>query len=363
MTLGFVTIGTVNHMPGIRVVLDSFAQHHPDAQLFTCLVDAHAFDHPEVSLPGIVFSADNLLLPGGRRFIFKFDAFELCCALKPFVASHVMQHYGIDELLYLDSDIMVFAGMTDSLSGGWSRARILCSPHFISWPQDAPELLRQIRQCGTYNAGFFALKDSPESRRFLSWWQTMCAEMGIYEPAAGLYVDQIWLDLVVAERYGFLPLLDPGLNVAYWNLSERRLEREGTAWMVNGQPLKFFHFSGFDAKQLTARRHFTPSPAHVAIAAEYSERLLEADRGNLRALPYGFATYEDGFAIAPGHRRAIFRNEPALAAVTDPFRIREDPQRWRDMTRASGELTARLSRSRRLLNRLRMRAAGASSDG
>jgi hypothetical protein len=109
--------------------------------------------------------------------------------------------------------------------------------------------------------------------------------MGIYEPSTGRFVDQIWLDLVVAERYGFAPLLDPGLNVGYWNLSERALSREGSAWLVNQQPLRFFHFSGFDAKRLTGRRRFTPSEAHLAIAEEYQDRLRTADLEKLQGLP------------------------------------------------------------------------------
>ncbi len=193
MALSLLTVGTVNHAAGIRVVLETFAEHHPGAQLFTCLVDGGALRGGDLRLPGIVFLPEDLRLPGGRRFLFKFDAFELCTALKPFAAAHVLQRYNVDKLVYLDSDIMVVASLADSLATGWRAGNILCTPHFVEWPEDSAEHLRQVRQCGTYNTGFFAVDRSFEAMRFLSWWGAMCSEMGIYEPATGRFVDQIWL--------------------------------------------------------------------------------------------------------------------------------------------------------------------------
>jgi len=61
------------------------------------------------------------------------------------------------------------------------------------------------------------------------------------------FVDQAWLsslpfvfhDLTYLSRH-------PGLNVAYWNLDERHLTRSDETILVNGYPLLFFHFSGYD---------------------------------------------------------------------------------------------------------------------
>ncbi len=352
MTLGLLTIGTVNHAAGIRVTLDTFKEHHPKAQLFTCLVDGQDGYGHDLALPGVVFSVDELQLPGGRRFAFKFTPFELCCALKAFAASHVLERYGIERLVYLDSDVMVFASMEDSLDAGWTTAKILCTPHFIGWPSEPAEILRQVRQYGTYNAGFLGVVDSLEARRFLTWWGAMCSEMGISEPATGRFVDQVWLDLVVAERYGFSAVLDLGMNVGYWNLSERALEKDGPTWRVNQQRLKFFHFSGFDANRLTERRTFVPQDIHVAIAREYGERLREAGLDRLQALPYGLAAYQDGTAIPLAHRRAIFRDEPSLANLTDPFRATDDPGIWQVMSKIGLESMTATPRYLRLAKRL-----------
>ncbi len=349
MALSLLTVGTVNHAAGIRVVLETFAEHHPGAELFTCLVDGGALRGGDLRLPGVVFLPEDLRLPGGRRFLFKFDAFELCTALKAFAAVHVLERYDVEQLVYLDSDIMVVASLADSLATGWRAGNILCTPHFVEWPEDSAEHLRQVRQCGTYNTGFFAVDRSFAATRFLSWWGAMCSEMGIHEPASGRFVDQIWLDLVVAERHGFVSLLDPGLNVAYWNMAERLLAKEGSQWLVNRQHLRFFHFSGFDPKRLTVRREVTPTEAHLAIAREYLDRLRAAGLEKLRDIPYGFGTYSDNAPILTAHRRAIFRNEPSLVGVVDPFSARDD------LSRATGQVT----RKRRILERIRNRAVRA----
>ena len=353
MPLSVLTIGTVNHAPGIRVTIDTFKEHHPDAQLFTCLVDAGRSCNQHLDLPGVVFSAGDLDLPGGRRFLFKFTPFELCCALKPFATAYVLQRYGVERLVYLDSDMMLFAPMEESLAAGWTAASILCTPHFIAWPTDPPELLRQVRQCGTYNAGFLGVVNSPEALRFLTWWGTMCSTMGLFDPATGRFVDQIWLDLVVADRYGSAPLLDPGVNVGYWNLSERVLAKAGQTWLVNQERLKLFHFSGFNPDRLTDRRMFVPRELDLAIASEYAERLRQTGLQGFEELPYGFGAYENGIQIPSAHRRAIFRDDPTLVHVSDPFEATADPDIWRAMTHAAQATPIEAGRTRQIVRRVR----------
>src|SRR5512138_1713365 len=103
-----LTLGTCNRRAGIITVVETFTQNHPLARSFVCLVDHPTEKMPPLDIPATVFYADELPLPGGRKFLFKYDAFELCCALKPFALTHVVQQYEVSRLIYLDSDILVF---------------------------------------------------------------------------------------------------------------------------------------------------------------------------------------------------------------------------------------------------------------
>ena len=45
---------------------------------------------------------------------------------------------------------------------------------------------------------------------------------------------------------------NPGWNTAYWDLKHRRVEVDDGEYSVNGEPLVFFHFSGFSGKAITS---------------------------------------------------------------------------------------------------------------
>ena len=78
---------------------------------------------PPLDIPDTVFFADEISLPGGRRFLFDYYAFELCCALKPFAIAHVAEQHGAAKLLYLDSDILVLSSFGDDLEAGSGSIR------------------------------------------------------------------------------------------------------------------------------------------------------------------------------------------------------------------------------------------------
>src|SRR5262245_65865211 len=102
-----LTLGTHNRMAGIRVVGESFLKHHPTGKVVVCLMDrCHLKEHVP-TLPGYTFFADELPLPGGRRFFFKYDAYELCGAVRPFAIRYVIEKLGVSRLVYLDADILV----------------------------------------------------------------------------------------------------------------------------------------------------------------------------------------------------------------------------------------------------------------
>jgi hypothetical protein len=102
-------------------------------------------------------------------------------------------------------------------------------------------------RCRTYNLGFLAVSRHPSLATFLTWWKDKLEFRCVVDIERGLFVDQKWMDLAPGLFDDVAILRHAGYNVAYWNLRQRAMVVEdGGQIAVNGQPLRFFHFSGVD---------------------------------------------------------------------------------------------------------------------
>jgi len=317
-----LTVGTCNRRAGTSVLIESFLKHHPDGRAFVCLVDNPHPEMPPLDLSAECFSADELSLPGGRRFLFKYDAYELCCALKPYALRYVFERFGPSAVLYLDSDILVTHAFWEDLMEAWETHSVLLTAHLLQLPTEWPlERQRLQVQHGAYNGGFVAVKSSEETSSFLRWWSQVLERHCTFDPMKNLFVDQRWLDLVGASCPGVKVLRDPGLNAAHWNLHERQLQSSGAEqWTVNGTPLKFFHFSAFDPERLSRNLECTDCNALI-LARHYSNLLKNAGQDYFERFPYGGDFYVDGSAITARERDLILGDVPELAGVDDPFAL------------------------------------------
>lgn len=323
-----LTIGTCSYQARIALVAESFLRHHPAGEIFICLVDRPAHGVP-LAIPGTIFFAEELDLPGGRRFLFKYEAFELCCALKPYAINYVMQRYAISHLAYLDADILVMKDFWKDLELAWTTHSILLTPHLTRLPSNtSAEFQRSLVQHGAYNGGFIALKGGNETNQFLDCWANLLADGCTFDPMNNTYVDQRWLDLLVPSCESVGVLRDSGLNVAYWNLHERKLTVDSQGeWAVNDQPVKFFHFSGFDRTCLTTKVKCLDAVA-IVLARYYGDLLEQAGDEKFSAQPYGWDYYVDGTPILLAHRDLILARLPEFADVTDPFDLPQIPDKW-----------------------------------
>ena len=126
-----------------------------------------------------------------------------------------------------------------------------------------------------YNLGFLALRGTPEVQRICRWWGRRLQTECLIDLGKGLFVDQKWADLFPSFIEKTHILRHPGYDVAYWNLPHRRVTFEGGAWLVNGLPLRFFHFSG----------------SVIAAPSIFSRHSSFYVKGGLRALDALFENY------------------------------------------------------------------------
>ena len=134
--------------------------------------------------------------------------------------------------------------------------------------------------------------------------------------------------------------------MAYWNLVQRRLdlakredgagrEAPGQGWTVDGAPLTFFHFSGFDPTNLARLSRHDPRfvgdlpPPLRALLVGYATRLLAQGYSTLSTFPYAYGRFASGSPI-PLQARKAFR---ALSHWEgDPFATFEDSAGKADAT-------------------------------
>lgn len=284
------TIIAWNYLAHARVLAKSFLAHHRQGRFTVLLLDDA---EEELRDDGEAFRIvrPREILPSTEldRMSVVYDVTELATAVKARFLSHLLDE-GDPAVVFFDPDVQVFAPLDDVFELA-RRHAIVLTPHGLEpLPRDGrrPSEL-SLLQSGAYNLGFLAL--GKESRSFLTWWSERLRLHCLAAPEQGLFVDQKWVDLVPGYFDHYI-LKDPGCNVAYWNLSRRPLTRANGSYRIEGRPLRFFHFSGFDpGKPHLLSRHAVPAP-----------RVLLSERPLVRELcdAYARALAEEGYAFVAG---------------------------------------------------------------
>ena len=345
MTYAVVTVASRSHLHQARALAASLREVAPAAPVFVCLVDRP----PAVMLhdaPFRYFFADSLGIAEWPRFAFQYSSLELACALKPWAIKHVLAEADIDKVVYLDSDVQVYAPFIE-LDRNLDCHPIVLTPHLttpLSQDGGGPGEVAILRS-GVTNAGFVAVRRSAAALAFLAWWQARLSSECVVDIGAGLHVDQRWLDLVPGLFPNVLVERHPGYNVAYWNLAGRRIEREPDGRLVvNGQPLSFFHFSGFlveDGEQLSKHTKQPPGWQTTVVgelARAYGERLRAAGAEAAQALGYTYDVLADGTPIKREWREAMRLRHPHVDGFADPFAKGVESQLVPRLTALEGEM-------------------------
>ncbi len=193
----------------------------------------------------------------------------------------------------------------------------MLTPHFTAaLPRDGLRPSEEdILIAGTYNLGFIALGAGEQSTQLLDWWAERLEHHCVVDPENGRFVDQRWIDLVPGIWSDVCILRDPGYNVAYWNLARRNFEQRDGDYLVDGKPLRFFHFSGFDPfrPEELSRHQNRIDVADVAalatICSNHAEALLAHGHGEATSWSYQWGSLPNGIRLdRPArqvHREAI----------------------------------------------------------
>ncbi len=315
-----VTVCTRSRLAEAAVLARSLEAIHPGVPRILFLVERDT-QPADAACGWQVRPAASLPLVDPERFLFQYPPFELCCALKAFALEAALDEPGVVGAVYLDGDMLALAPFLDLIEAAWHDADVWLTPHLhkLSPAPRFPTLLLT----GSYNAGFWAVRNAADGRRFLRWLQARVARDCIRDFANGLFVDQKWLDLAAAVCPGVRPLRYAGINAGHWNLHEFTFEARGNDVLIDGASiLALFHFSGLTAEALS--RHGENNgvpPVIAALAARYRKALADQHLRFASDVPYSFGHFSDGAVILPAHREAVRLGRVSAA---DPFGARAE---------------------------------------
>ena len=320
------TIVSPNYLAFARVLSASYLAHHSEHRFFVLVVADTADPAPFQDTSFEPVMLHELGLDDLRGEAMKYDILELNTNVKPAFMAYLLERHSLDQLVYLDPDVLVLHPLTPVFTALDRGATAVLTPHITAPVYDGRSPSEQDHLYnGTYNLGFIALRRSAEAERLLAWWSARCLALGFSEGRTGLFVDQKWMNLAPGLFEDVSILRDPGCNMAYWNLQERTLTPAGSGYCVNGAvPLCFFHFSGIapaEAGQLskhTNRFTLADRPDLLALFAGYRAALLDARDSAAESIPYGFDHLSDGIVITRLARR-IYSRHQARWQGTDPF--------------------------------------------
>ena len=303
------TIVSRNYAAQAATLMESLSVAEPKARRVVVATDGPI---PALERFAEVIDARALDVPYAAMSVY-YDALELNTAVKPSVFRHFLTTPGVTSATYLDPDIFVFRPL-DRVRQGLANAQLVLTPHLTqpmlgsAVPND-----HAILRSGSYNLGFCSARAEPRTVDLMAWWADRCEFDCRVALSEGLFTDQRWMDLAP----GFVDSLDvvrePVLNLAYWNLEGRTLARGAGGWTVDGQPLQFFHYSGFDPSRPDVlskhqdRVRVTPASPLADLLQDYAAAMLRNGHETSRATPYAHLKFPSGRPVTGAMRRRALR--------------------------------------------------------
>ncbi len=285
------TLCSNNYLAHAKTLGDSIIEKNPNVIFIIGLVDKK---NPEIDYS--LFSAfdiieyDEIKCVDFPNMLSSYTIVEFNTAVKPFYIEMLWERYGKECFIYyIDPDI-VFYSPIEELNTYLNTNDIIITPHLIKAQIPINSVETNLLKTGIFNLGFIGLKFSENTVEFIKWWQERLKVYCYMDKKETFYVDQIWVNFVPALFDKVFILREPIYNMAWWNLSERKLLELNGEYYVNNNlhKLMFFHFSGYKpgSNKMIGRidnddYSFEKRPDLEKIFLEYEHSLL---KNNLKSL-------------------------------------------------------------------------------
>ncbi len=314
------TIVAKNYLAAARVLAESFLAIHEGATFTTLVLDDRAGTIDSAQEPFRVFGLENIGLSQEEitEMTAIYTVMELATAVKPWLLETLLNE--AEAVLYLDPDIKVYSPL-DELFIAAKEGKIVLTPHAVKpMPRDNKTTDETaVLSSGIYNLGFIGLgkdkknadKEKPCIKDFLAFWEERLKKECYVDIANMRFVDQRWIDFVPGI-YDVAIIKNPVYNVAYWNLDHREIGYEDGRYTVNGMPLAFFHFSGYNPHlpHLLSKHQgekprilFSEHPQLKKLCDEYGQDLMAQGFDKTTKEPYLYDRLGNGIKLDQFSRR------------------------------------------------------------
>ena len=316
--MNICTIIAKNYIAHARVLAQSYKEHHPEGTCHVLVIDDSEGYIDASSEPFELVTPAQLDIDDYEHMAAIYDVLELSTAVKPWLLRYLLDGRSLERVAYLDPDIRVYDRL-DEIERLTGEHGLVLIPHITTpLPRDGKRPSEaDILISGTYNLGFISLERGSATDDLLDWWSERLKTDCVVAPDAGYFVDQRWMDFVHGVTPDFYVLRDPSYNVAYWNLHGRELTYHKGRYYVDGRPLRFFHFSGFDPDH---RRRLSKHQTRIEIRRgsalaracnAYADELLANGYRKAKNWPYSYGVLPNGVTLDSGMHRLYRKGEGA----------------------------------------------------
>jgi hypothetical protein len=247
------TVCTVSHLNKAMTMINSIRRFHNDVEFSILVTDIIPESKQKIKeLVGLnieILCCDDIGMDITEKMRLYYNAFEHSCACKFVAVYYQFSQRNRKECLYLDTDIYALNKL-DSFFASLTKD-IVVTPHSLSickkFKGNTYEFCDlNIITVGHINGGILYFKNTPKSLEALEWLIESVQSGGFFAPGMSMYCDQHWVSLLPYYFYNNTEVLkDPSVNIAFWNIHERKLSEQNDIIMVNDKVAQLFHFSSF----------------------------------------------------------------------------------------------------------------------
>lgn len=315
----FTSICT-NYAHKARTLAESVKRHIPDAQFLVCLTEREkpaAMDYKYFD--DVVLSKD--MWEGNfDRFIFKHTIVEASTSVKGQFFRYLLKRFPEEEqFVYLDPDCCVYSDFAELKELLKTRPIVLC-PHLLQPGNIDMELSSTAH--GVYNLGFLAVNHSEEAEQFINWWADRLYLFCYDDIQRGIFTDQKWIDLAPCF-FDVEVFKHKGYDFAPWSLLNCGMTKDGEDYLIQGDPLRFIHFSGYGASARKCMRDWLPEGPHPfkELYEEYGRIHDRNNRDGVSNVTWSYSRYYSGEKVNDGLRARYRGNYDVMFSIEDPFAL------------------------------------------